>query len=431
MLDLKFILGNIDKIKENCRRRNVGFDVDMIRKMSQERSRYLSQIDIQRAKINKIAKEIGGGLNSRTKTKKIKEAKLLKLAIKKKSQKLRSIEAALKTELYKIPNLTHPDAPVGLTDKDNLEVERIGEIPVFSFPVKDHIELSRLLDLVDFRNGAEVAGSKFYYLKNEAVLLDLALVEYALNILLKEGFQPFITPDVAKLDIIDAIGYTPRGPETQIYKIEGGDLGLIATAEITLGALLQKQILARDQLPLKLAGLSHCFRKEAGTYGKASKGLYRVHQFTKVEMFIFSAPEESDDMLNYLVSIEKKIFKGIGIPFRVVDCCSGDLGGAAYRKFDLEAWLPAEKRWGEITSASNCTDYQARRLGIKFKDQKRKTKEFIHTLNGTAIATSRALLAILENFQQRDGSILIPRALQKHVGTEKIVPLRKILFNFD
>lgn len=431
MLDLKFILGNIEKIKENCQRRNVGFDVDMIRKMSQERSHYLSQIDIQRAKINKIAKKIKGGLNSRTKTKKIKEAQLLKLAIKEKSQKLRSIEAALKTELYKIPNLTHPNAPIGLTDKENLEVERIGKIPTFPFPVKDHIELSQLLDLIDFRSGAEVAGSKFYYLKNEAVLLDLALVGYALNILLKEGFQPFITPDVAKLDIIDAIGYTPRGPETQIYKIEEGDLGLIATAEITLGALLQKQVLARDQLPLKLAGLSHCFRKEAGTYGKASKGLYRVHQFTKVEMFVFSAPEESDDMLNYLVSIEKKIFEGIGIPFRVVDCCSGDLGGAAYRKFDLEAWLPAEKRWGEITSASNCTDYQARRLGIKFKDQKRKTKEFVHTLNGTAIATSRALLAILENFQQKDGSILIPRVLQKYVGAEKIVPLRKILFNFD
>ena len=312
--------------------------------------------------------------------------------------------------------------PVGLTDQDNVEIKRIGEIRNFTFQPKNHLELGKLLDIIDFRGGAWTTGNKFYFLKNEGAFLELALVNYTLEILSKEGFQTFLTPDLARLEIIDGIGYVPRGPETQIYKIENENLGLIATAEITLGGLFRDKVIEEDKLPLKLAGVSHCFRREAGAYGKASKGLYRVHQFTKVEMFIFSLPEASEKILNYLVDMEVKIFSDLGIPFRVVDCCTGDLGSSAYRKFDLEAWMPGENKWGEITSASNCTDYQARNLNIKFRRHGRKKAEFVHTLNATALAVGRTMIALLENFQEADGSVIIPKVLQKWIGKEKITP---------
>jgi seryl-tRNA synthetase len=322
-----------------------------------------------------------------------------------------------------IPNMTHPDAPVGPDSQSN-RVIAYGRTPKpeFNFPPRDHVEIAQMLDLIDFEGGARVTGHGFYFLKNEAVLLELALQRYALDILMQEGFTPMITPDLARNHILEGIGFIPRGPETQIYSIEGTDLSLIATAEITLGGLLAGQVIDADLLPLKLCGISHCFRTEAGAHGRATRGIYRVHQFTKVEMFAFTLPEQSDAMLEYFRELECRIFDGLGIHYRVVDTATGDLGGPAYRKYDLEAWMPGRGEYGEVTSTSNCTDYQARRLDARYKIKGEKGTRLLHTLNGTAIAISRALVAILENYQQADGSVVIPEVLRPWVGKDRILP---------
>jgi seryl-tRNA synthetase len=320
--------------------------------------------------------------------------------------------------------MAHPDVPVGKEEKDNLEIRREGTIPSFAFQPQDHIQLAESLDLVDFDSATRVTGTKFYYLKNQAVFLELALSRFALEILASRGYTVSITPDLAKESIVEGIGFQPRGEESNIYTIENEETCLVGTAEITLGGYLADQVIDREVLPLRLAGFSHCFRREAGAAGKFSKGLYRVHQFTKVEMFIFCEPGDSEQMHEELLTIEEEIFRKLDIPYRVVDTCTGDLGNPAYRKYDLEAWMPGrgtEGEWGEITSTSNCTDYQARRLGIRYKDEEGK-RVFVHMLNGTAVAVSRALIALLENYQQEDGSVVIPEALVPYTGFEVIRP---------
>ena len=257
------------------------------------------------------------------------------------------------------------------------------------------------------------------------MLLELALARFALETLRQEGFTLQETPDLAKMKVLEGCGFNPRGEESQIYRVEGQDLGLIATAEITLGGMLMDEILPADRLPAKVGGISHCFRVEAGAAGRAGRGLYRVHQFTKVEMFAFTRPEDSDAMHLELLRIEEGIYQRLGIPYRVLDICTGDLGGPAYRKFDLEAWMPGRGeagQWGEVTSTSNCTDYQARRLGIRFRRAQGAKPELVHTLNGTAIAMSRTIVAILENYQQADGSVVIPEVLRPLCGFERIGP---------
>ena len=296
----------------------------------------------------------------------------------------------------------------------------------FDFPSRDHLTLARDLDLVDFESAAKVSGQKFYYLKREAALLELALQRFALDKLLPSGFIPIVTPDVARPDVIEGLGFSPRGKESQIYAIADHDLCLIGTSEITLGGMYADKILAEDELPIRLAGISHCFRTEAGAHGRESKGLYRVHQFTKVEMFVFCRPEDSEQQHDDLLRHEREIFDALEIPYRVIDIASADLGVPAYRKFDLEAWMPGRGEdgdWGEVTSTSNCTDYQSRRLKIRFRRAGEKKKnEFVHTLNGTAISNARAIVAILENHQQEDGSITIPKALVPYMGIDRIGP---------
>jgi seryl-tRNA synthetase len=368
----------------------------------------------------------------------IEEGKKLKEDIAAVEAELAATEAEMETEARKIPNMAHPDAPVGKEDKDNLEVKRVGNPTVFDFESADHVKLGQDLDIIDFDAGTKVSGTKFYYLKNEGVFLELGLVRYALDILQKRGFTPFITPDIAREEILEGIGFNPRGAESNVYTLEGEDACLVGTAEITLGGYCSDTILAREKLPLRMAGLSHCFRREAGAAGQFSKGLYRVHQFTKLEMFIYCLPEDSGKLHEELRSIEEEIFTGLEIPFRVVDTCTGDLGAPAYRKWDLEAWMPGRTSgspsgasgkggsptepvgdWGEVTSTSNCTDYQARRLNIRYKDNEGKNK-FVHMLNGTAIAISRGIIAVLENFQQADGSVRMPKALIPYCGFDSI-----------
>jgi seryl-tRNA synthetase len=333
-------------------------------------------------------------------------------------------EAALEALLLAIPNLVHPEAPAG-GETEFRELRRVGEPPRFSFAPQDHLALGARLALFDFEAGARVAGQKFYFLMNEAVALELALQRFALDLATRAGFTPFATPDVARRAIVDGLAFSPRGAETQIYSIAGTDLDLVGTAEITLGGYHADRILEEAELPVRMVGVSHCFRTEAGAAGRESRGLYRVHQFTKVELFTLTRPEDSEAMHAELLGLEERIFQALEIPYRVIEVAAGDLGAPAWRKFDLEAWMPgrgASGDWGEVTSTSNCTDYQARRLRIRFRRANAKRNDLVHTLNGTALAASRALIALLENHQRADGSVEIPAALRPFAGFDRIGP---------
>jgi seryl-tRNA synthetase len=426
MLDAAFIRDHLAKVKENCENRNVKADVDRVVTLDDERKRLASETQRIQQRQNEVSKLIPQEKDPEKKKAFIAEGKDLRERVTKLEAASKQIEGDLKSALMLIPNMTHPDAPVSKDPTGNKVLRRWGEPRKFDFKAKDHVALAEALDLVDFEAGASVAGQKFYFLKNEAVLLELALVQYAMQTLLKEGYTPIITPDMARVEVLEGIGFIPRdpNPETrQVYTIADSDLCLIATAEITLGGMHRDKIFDENQLPKKYVGLSHCFRTEAGAPGRDTRGLYRVHQFTKVEMFAFCVPEQSEKIHQELVRIEEEIFQGLGLPYHVIDTCTGDLGGPAYRKYDLEAWMPGRGEhgeYGEVTSTSNCTDFQARRLGIRYRKTGQKGTIFAHTLNGTAVAVSRALVAILENYQQADGSISIPPVLQPWVGKDRI-----------
>ena len=427
MLDRKFVLENLEAVRENCRRRNVQVDLDRFVQLEQKRR----ELDRQLQQLNRQANEVSRSIGKAPpeKREEIKEqGRRLRQQRDQVQEQLQQVQQEALALLAQVPNMTHPDAPVGQDASANRVVGH-GKTPVpqFDFPVRDHVELGQLLDLFDLEGGARVAGHGFYYLKNEAVLLELALQRFVLDKLIAEGFVPMTTPDLARNEILQGIGFIPRGPETQIYSIENTDLSLVATAEITLGGLMAGQVLGEEQLPLKLCGISHCFRTEAGAHGRATRGLFRVHQFTKVEMFAFTTPEQSDAMLEYFRQLECWIFDQLEVPYQVIDTATGDLGGPAYRKYDLEAWMPGrgdQGEYAEITSTSNCTDYQARRLNIRYKKKGEKGTHLVHTLNGTAVAVTRALIAILENNQRADGSVVIPQVLHPWVGKEVLQPRR-------
>lgn len=423
MLDLKFIRENAEAVQENSRNRGVEADVGLVVELTDRRSALIQELNELRQRQNEMAKSVGREQDPDSRDRLIAESRAMKERIPEREVDLSEVEARLREELLKIPNMTHPDAPIGEDDSENVEIRRWGEISEFDFEVKDHVELGESLGIIDFDAGAKVAGSKFYFLRGDAVLLELGLVRYAMDILVERGYQPTITPDLARDEMLVGTGFIPRGPETQIYSVEDSDLSLIATSEIPLAGSLADEIVDGNELPIRLAGLSHCFRTEAGSHGRASRGLYRVHQFTKVEMFAFTTPEQSEELHAEMLEIEERIFQGLGLPYRVVDICTGDLGGAAYRKFDLEAWMPGRNDYGEVTSTSNTTDYQARRLRIRHRREGGRP-QLLHTLNGTAIAVSRALIALLENYQQEDGSVLLPKALIPYVGKERLEPAR-------
>lgn len=429
MLDAQFIRDNVEAVKANCRNRNVQADVDRVVQLEEQRRQLVHATQIQQQRQNEISKLIPKEKDKDQKQALIQEGRELRDKVGTLEAQLKQIEIDMKVVLATIPNMSHPDAPVGTTAQDNKVIRRVGQPRVFDFPVKDHVAIAEALDLVDFEAGSNVAGQKFYFLKNDAVLLELALIQYAFGVLLDAGFTPIITPDVARVDVLEGIGFMPRGPETQIYSLTNTDLCLIATAEITLGGMHRDQILDETQLPLKYVGLSHCFRTEAGAPGRDTRGLYRVHQFTKVEMFAFCAADQTDAIHQDLLAIEERVFQGLGLPYQVIDTCTGDLGGPAYRKYDLEAWMPGRGEggeYGEVTSTSNCTDFQARRLNIRYKSPKHKGTRFVHTLNGTAVAVSRAILAILENYQQADGTVLIPEVLRPWMrGKDRITKSAK------
>jgi seryl-tRNA synthetase len=426
MLDLKFIRENAAAVEENCKNRGVEADVGLVVELADRRSALIQDLNELKQRQNQLAKGVGRERDEETRRGLIEESRSVKGRIPEREAELYDVEGRLREEQLKIPNMTHPDAPFGKDESDNVEIRSWGGTPDLPFEPRDHVELGEALGIIDFDSGAKVAGSKFYFLRGDAVLLELGLVRYALDILVERGYQPTITPDLARDEMLVGTGFIPRGQETQIYSVEDSDLSLIATAEIPLAGSLADEIISEEDLPIRLAGLSHCFRTEAGSHGRASRGLYRVHQFTKVEMFAFTTPEQSEAMHAEMLEIEEGIFQGLGLPYRVVDICTGDLGGAAYRKYDLEAWMPGRNDYGEVTSTSNTTDYQARRLRIRYRraSQEGGRPQLLHTLNGTAIAASRALIALLEMYQQEDGSVALPKALIPYVGKERLVPSR-------
>ena len=412
MLDIQFIRENKDKVKKGIAAKQ--FDpkiVDEVLSLDEKRRKLIVDVEELRKRRNEIAEE----------GKASDEGKKVKEELKDKEPKLKKIEEEYKETLTQIPNLPLDKAPIGKSEKDNVEVRKWGKPKKFDFTPKDHLELGKNLGILDFETGAKVTGSQFYYLYGDGALLELALVQFAFEKLSKEGFLPVITPDLAKARYYLGTGYAPKGKEAQTYTIEGEDLGLIATAEVTLAGKHADEIISEDKLPLKYSGYSHCFRQEAGAYGKYSKGLYRVHQFTKAEMFIYCLPEDSEKYHELMLKMEEEIYQELGLPYRVLEMCTGDLGAMAARKFDVEAWMPTRGEYGEVTSTSNCTDYQARNLNIKFR-RKNGQVEYVHMLNGTAIATSRTPLAILENYQQEDGSVVVPEVLRKWMGKDKITP---------
>ena len=423
MLDYKFIKDNLEAVKENIKNRNMTADADIVVKLYDERTAMVTELQALQQKRNENAQSMKQKLDNDKRQELIAAGKAIKDEIATLEAKLKETEEKLEEAARQIPNMVHPETPIGKLDTENLEVKVSGTPRKFDFEPKDHVQIAETLDILDFDRGTKVSGPKFYYLKNEAVFLEQALIMYALNTLRKHGFEMFITPDVAKEEVLKGIGFNPRGNESNVYSIEEEGTCLVATAEITLGGYHSDEILDKAKLPLLYGGLSHCFRREAGAAGQFSKGLYRVHQFDKVEMFAYATPEQSDEIHEKLRQIEEEIFEGLGLPFHVVDTCTGDLGAPAYRKWDLEAWMPGRNggEYGEVTSTSNCTDYQARRLNIKYKDDDGKNK-YVHTLNGTAIAVGRAMLAILENYQNADGSVTIPEVLVPYCGFDKILP---------
>ncbi|MCL2744627.1 MAG: serine--tRNA ligase [Planctomycetaceae bacterium] len=424
MLDRKFILENADAVILNCVNRGLKADVPRFVELETQRRTLQQELEKNQTAANAVAKSVGKAASPEEREVKKEEGRLLREKNAAINAQLEQIEIELDRIQRLIPNMAHPDCPIGADDQSNCR-RTLGKTPIpqFDFKPLDHVTIGEKLDLIDFEAGARVAGAGFYFLKNEAVLLELALQRYAVEILMEAGFTLTSTPDLARNEILQGTGFIPRGQETQIYSIDNSDLSLVATAEITLGGMLAGQTVEAEILPLRICGISHCFRTEAGAAGRASRGLYRVHQFTKIEMFAFTLPEQSEAMHQELLDLECKIFDGLGIPYQVVDTATGDLGGPAYRKFDLEAWMPGRGEYGEITSTSNCTDYQARRLNARFKVKGEKGTKFLHTLNGTAVAISRALVAIMELYQYKDGDkygIVVPEALRPFVGKKVI-----------
>ncbi|MFM7343770.1 MAG: serine--tRNA ligase, partial [Tagaea sp.] len=406
MLDRAYVLAHADQVAENCRNR--GVDVDVSAFVAVETARRAADQALQAAQAQANALAAAKDLSVDQKREQGKALREKRETLKAELDKL----AAQADEiLIRIPNLTHPDSPIGRDDKDNKEISR-NAVPIrtFDFKPRDHVELGDLHGIIDTEGGSKVSGPGFYFLKGDGALLELALQNFAVKFLAARGYVPHITPDIARDSILMGTGFVPRGAETNTYRIEDNDLSLIATAEITLCGLYQDTILDAKDLPIRIAGVSHCFRTERAA-GRATRGLYRVHQFTKVEMVVISTPDQSEALHKELLANERDIFDALELPYRVLDICTGDLGAAAYRKYDLEAWMPGRGQggeFGEVTSTSNCTEFQARRLNIRYRTGPKEKPLFAHTLNGTGIALGRAMIAILENNQQADGSVVVP-----------------------
>ena len=426
MIDIKLIRENPELVKENINKKFQNEKivlVDKIRKMDEDWRKLKYKEDGLRSERNKISNEI----NKTKKEKKdvsglLKKAKKIPEEILKVQEKSRKLREEIDNLMYQIPNIIHKSVPSGKCDKDNVGVKKIGKVSKFGFPVKTHIELGEKLGVLDFETSARVSGKGFYYLKGDLALLNVALINYARDIMVKEGFEYVETPLMLREEIIRKV-VDLNDMKNQIYKIDGDDLYLIGTSEHSLIGQYINQTIEKMNLPIKQTSYSMCFRKEIGAHGIEEKGIYRTHQFNKQEMIVICEPKDSEKFFEFLKKITIKIFSGLEIPIRVLEICSGDLGDLKHRQVDIEAWSPKLKDYYEVGSCSNLTEAQARRLNIKINDK--GNRYHAHTLNNTAIATSRALVAIMENNQQKDGSIKIPKVLWKYMGNKNIIGEKK------
>lgn len=422
MITIEDIILNLDEMRHNLKARQINIDLEQLFTSYDLYRTTKQKYEALRADSNKISKSLNSSPNSTSRKELIDSSKHNKLLIAKLKPTVEASKQAYIGLLGQLPNWTSPDVPLGGSDAENKILGVVDHPPHFNFPIKDHVEIGKLHDIIDFDAGAKVAGSKFYFLRKEAVLLQHALKSYVFEKCIAAGFMPLSTPDLAYDHILQGVGFAPRGDESNTYQLEGLDKSLIATAEICVGGMHAGEIIPISSLPLRYVAESHCFRREAGAAGQSSKGLYRVHQFEKIELFILCEPQDSERLHDQLLALQEDIYQGLGIAYRVVLNCTGDLGAPAFKKYDIEAWMPGKGagEYGEITSASNCTAYQARRLNIRYRTSPTRKPQHVHTLNGTAMALGRTMVAIMENFQCADGSFNIPEALWRYLPFKKV-----------
>lgn len=419
MIDARLLLEDVARVERSLARRGVKMDLTTARELLVERNAMRTRVDEQRAEINALSKEVANASADKREDL-LKRARDVKRSLALQEASYADLEDRLTTELKRIPNILRDDVPNGLDASQNVVVRSWGEPTVHAFQAKDHVALGEHLDILDIERAGKVSGSRFVYLKGDAVLLQNALYQYALSVLLPEGFVPVLPPHLISTEAMGAMGYLEKGGEEEIYHLKHDALVLIGTSEQAIGPMHMREHLAPDALPRRYVGFSPCYRREAGSYGKDVRGILRLHQFDKVEMFSFTSPDASDDEHEFLLSMEERLMQGLGLPYRVVKLCAGDTGFQSARTYDLETWIPSEGVYRETHSTSNTVDFQTRRLQTRLKMSGEGV--VAHALNGTAFAMGRTILAMLENFQQEDGSVLIPSVLHPYMmGRTRIV----------
>ena len=418
MLDLKLIRSEPERIKAALDRRGAADQVDELLELDERRRQLLPEIEGARGERKKESEKIGALKKAgEDATAQMEAVRDLKVRLEEMEGELESVETRLNEVAATLPNLPDPSSPDGFTDEDAELIREVGEIPEFGFEIRDHVELAG--DGIELEAAARVSGARFAYLKGDLVMLEFALVRWALEKLRGEGHEPVVPPILVREEALFGTGFLP-GDRDQIYELEKDELYLAGTSEVPLAGLHADQILEGNQLPLRYAGFSSCFRREAGAAGRDTHGIFRVHQFDKVEMFSFVKPEDAASEHERILAIEESILTELGLPYRVVNVAAGDLGGSAAKKIDCEAWIPSQDRYRELTSCSNTTDFQARRIGCRFRPEPGASPEFVNTLNGTAIAVGRTIIALLENHQQADGSVELPEVLVDFGAPRKI-----------
>lgn len=420
MLDIKFIRENSEKVKQGCQKKQIKVDIDRLLDVDKKRREILQVIEDMRAQKNQANREIQRAKDQEEKKKIIQKMQELDINDDELNKKIKEIDEEFNDLMFQIPNLPLDNVPAGKDEKENVVIKKVGKIPDFNFEPKNYMEIAENLDLIDIKRAAKISGSRFGFIKREAAILEFALINFAVDVLMKQGFVFVVPPVMVRSEIMKGMGYIDTKEDlAERFFLEKDNLFLVGTSEQAIGPMHKNEIFKEKELPKRYLAFSTCFREEAGSYGKDTKGILRVHQFDKLEMFSFCQPEESEKEHQFLLSMAEKLMQSLKIPYQVVQLCAGDLSRPAAATFDIEAWMPSEGKYRETHSTSNCADFQARRLDIRYRDKSGRLN-FVHTLNGTAFAIGRILIAIIENYQQKDGSVKMPEVLQRYLGFKKI-----------